>query len=217
LLLAGTVEPADAAHKAIVWSVQNAGTTGAVINGNTLSAAAAGTAVIRASIADGMAVGTAFTKNFTITVNAASTPTPTPELVQITHTRQGALQYDYPTVLPGGNNRTHFTAAVLDMLPEARLLIFGGNTWYDVSGVTLSEAVAQNRIGTPVEDYQAVLENGAVTSPAAAEIIRRINRAYPLTAEKLQPIYAAYLALSDAEQAAVATDEAVRDMLAVMG
>jgi hypothetical protein len=142
---------------------------------------------------------------------------PTPELVQITHTRQGALQYDYPTALPGGNNRAHFTAAVLDMLPESRLLIFGGNTWYDVSGVTLSEAVTQNRIGAPVGDYQAVLENGAVTSPAAADIIRRINRAYPLTEENLQPIYAVYLALSETERAAIANDEAVRDMLALMG
>ncbi|GAB6391257.1 MAG: hypothetical protein MdMp014T_0630 [Treponematales bacterium] len=41
---------------------------GATISGSTLSAAAAGTGTVRATIADGTAPGTAFTKTFTITV-----------------------------------------------------------------------------------------------------------------------------------------------------
>jgi hypothetical protein len=86
-----------------------------------------------------------------------------------------------------------------------------------VSGLTLAEAVAQNRTAAPAGDYQVVLDDGAVTSAAAADIIDRINMAYPLTAEKLAPIYAAYQGLSEAEKSAVARDEAIQDMLALMG
>ncbi|GAB6391825.1 MAG: hypothetical protein MdMp014T_1198 [Treponematales bacterium] len=72
ITLSGTVSPPDATNRTIVWSVVNAGGTGATItnNGNTytLSATTAGTVTVRATIANGTAPGTAFTKDFTITV-----------------------------------------------------------------------------------------------------------------------------------------------------
>jgi formylglycine-generating enzyme required for sulfatase activity len=72
LALTGTVAPANAANQTIVWSVKDAGTTGAAIDGNTLSTTEAGTVVVTATIANGTAAGTAYTKDFSITINAAS-------------------------------------------------------------------------------------------------------------------------------------------------
>ena len=68
LQLAADVLPTDATNSTIVWSVHNAGTTGATIDGNTLTTTAAGTVVVRATITDGTAVGENFTKDFTITI-----------------------------------------------------------------------------------------------------------------------------------------------------
>ena len=64
-----TVEPNDASKKTIVWTVQNAGTTGATISDSTLKTNAAGTVIVSASITDGLAVGTPYTTgNFNITI-----------------------------------------------------------------------------------------------------------------------------------------------------
>jgi len=69
LTLNGTVDPVDATNQDIVWNVQNAGTTGAAITGgNTFTATATGTAIVRATIEDGTAVGTDYTKDFQIKV-----------------------------------------------------------------------------------------------------------------------------------------------------
>ena len=65
--LAAEVIPNDTAKKTIDWSITNAGTTGAAYNGNNLVAASAGTAVLTATIVDGVAIGTPFVKTFSIT------------------------------------------------------------------------------------------------------------------------------------------------------
>jgi len=76
LTLTGTAAPSGATNKAIIWTVENEGDTGAVIIGNTLSATAAGNVTVTATVNDGKAAGTAFTKNFTITVGAAGEEQP---------------------------------------------------------------------------------------------------------------------------------------------
>ena len=68
--LSGTVTPADATNKSIVWSVTDSGGTGASISGSTLSASDSGTVVVTATVTDGKTAGTPYTKNFTITVNS---------------------------------------------------------------------------------------------------------------------------------------------------
>jgi hypothetical protein len=68
LTLAGTVEPSNATNQAIVWSVENPGTTGAAINGNVLTATAAGTVVVLATVVNGGGSGD-YTHNFPITVS----------------------------------------------------------------------------------------------------------------------------------------------------
>ena len=72
LTLTGTVAPANATNQTIVWTVKAAGTTGATITGNTFNATAAGTATVTATIANGATATTPFTKDFDITVSAAT-------------------------------------------------------------------------------------------------------------------------------------------------
>ena len=69
LILTGTVEPHDATNQDIVWSVLAPGNTGAAIDGNRLTAASGGTVTVRATIANGLAVGTPYTQDFYIAVN----------------------------------------------------------------------------------------------------------------------------------------------------
>jgi endo-1,4-beta-xylanase len=70
LILNGTVEPENATDKDITWSLADAGSTGALVTGNTLTASAAGTVRVTAAIENGTLDG-AYTQNFTITVRAA--------------------------------------------------------------------------------------------------------------------------------------------------
>ena len=67
LTLNGAVQPTGATNKTIAWSVKDAGGTDAVINGNVLTATAAGTVTVTATVVNG-ALGGDFTKDFTITV-----------------------------------------------------------------------------------------------------------------------------------------------------
>ena len=79
LTLSGTVTPANATNKTIVWSVFTAGSTGATITGgNILNTTAAGTVTVRATIVNGTAQGTNFTQDFQIVVSAAAPVSPVP-------------------------------------------------------------------------------------------------------------------------------------------
>ena len=73
LILIGTVEPDNATNKDIIWSVANAGTTGATITGNTLNTTGAGTLTVTAKIINGLALNEDFSKNFNITVHVSVT------------------------------------------------------------------------------------------------------------------------------------------------
>jgi hypothetical protein len=65
-----TVEPANATNKTLVWTVKDAGTTGVtgIVNGK-FTPASAGTLKLTATIANGTAPGTAYTKDFDITIS----------------------------------------------------------------------------------------------------------------------------------------------------
>jgi hypothetical protein len=67
--LTGTVIPSNATNKTIIWSVANAGSTGAnIMWDDTLYATAMGTAIITATITNGQTASSDYTKNFMITV-----------------------------------------------------------------------------------------------------------------------------------------------------
>jgi uncharacterized protein YjdB len=69
LTLTGTVAPTNATNQAIAWSVKNAGATGATISGNAFKATAAGTAIITATVVNGLTETSDYTQDFTITVS----------------------------------------------------------------------------------------------------------------------------------------------------
>ncbi|MCL1808917.1 MAG: bacterial Ig-like domain-containing protein [Clostridiales bacterium] len=75
--LNGVVHPEQASKKDIVWSVVNAGGTGASFVGNVLHTTSAGTVTVRATITNGNSLlppNLDFTKTFTITVNPPAAP-----------------------------------------------------------------------------------------------------------------------------------------------
>jgi hypothetical protein len=76
LILKGTVVPSDATKWTITWEIKDAGETGASLSNSSigetkLSATDAGTAILTATVADGISPGTDFRKDFTITVEVS--------------------------------------------------------------------------------------------------------------------------------------------------
>ena len=78
LTLNGTINPshANAFGTAITWSVQSAGSTGATISGNTLTATNSGTVTVRAAVANGLTATTPYTQDFNITIAPAQVSNP---------------------------------------------------------------------------------------------------------------------------------------------
>ena len=72
LTLTGTVVPSNATNKIIVWSIIDAGETGATLSGNVLNTTAIGTVIVKATINNGTGIGVNFTKEFIIAVNPAN-------------------------------------------------------------------------------------------------------------------------------------------------
>ena len=120
LTLSGTVTPSNATNKTITWSVKSAGTTGAIISGNTLNTTSAGTAIVTATVVNGKTTTTAYTKDFTITVSTATTykistspatlafgslttgyMQPETQTVTITNTGTGSVMLTQPTAPAG--------------------------------------------------------------------------------------------------------------------
>jgi len=84
LTLTGTVEPSNATNQTIKWSVEEKGTTGAVITGNQFFALNEGTAIITATITNGTAIGTDYKQSFFITVSTVGISTITNDELRIT-------------------------------------------------------------------------------------------------------------------------------------
>jgi hypothetical protein len=72
LTLIGTVVPENATNKTIVWSVQNTGTTGATVSGNTLNTTAGGTVSVLATITNGASASSNYMQYFNIIVSAVT-------------------------------------------------------------------------------------------------------------------------------------------------
>jgi hypothetical protein len=68
LPLNGTVFPSNATNQSIVWSIADVGTTGATLSGDTLTITDDGDVFVRATIANGRAVGTPWTDTFEIAI-----------------------------------------------------------------------------------------------------------------------------------------------------
>ena len=71
LTITGTVVPNNATNKTIVWSLKEAGETGATLSGsNVLNTVTIGKVIITATIVNGIGMGIDFIKDFVIAVNS---------------------------------------------------------------------------------------------------------------------------------------------------
>jgi hypothetical protein len=75
LTLSGTVTPIEATNRTITWSVYSAGSTGASIVSGKLRTTGAGTATVRATVANGLTASSNYTQDFTVTVSDTTAPT----------------------------------------------------------------------------------------------------------------------------------------------
>lgn len=71
--LDGTVTPSTASVKNITWSVKDAGTTGATVNGNILTTKTPGTVTLTATVTDGTLAGD-YTKDVSVSSNECASP-----------------------------------------------------------------------------------------------------------------------------------------------
>jgi endo-1,4-beta-xylanase len=143
LTLTGTVNPSNATNRTITWNVQSAGTTGATISGNTLNTTASGTAVVRATIVNGRAVGTNYTQDFNITVSSQFVP-----VTNITGVSTTAVART-PLTLAGTVAPTNATNRTITWNVQS-----AGTTGATISGNTLNTTAA----GTVV--VRATIVNG---------------------------------------------------------
>lgn len=156
LVLGGTVTPANATNQAITWSVDSAGTTGAVINGNILSTTGKGTVSVKAAVENGLTETTAFTALYDIAVRE----TPGKLLLGIIN----------PAPITGLVNGTPKTADALCLPATVTLNTNGGN----VSAKVTWDVAGSSYIPTR-EDEQTFDVSGAVTLPGDVSNINGIS------------------------------------------
>ena len=153
LTLSATTNPTNATNRNIVWSVQNAGGTGATItSGNVLNTTGAGTVTIRATITNGATATTNFTQDFTITVTAA--PPPFVAVTGITMTSTNTVQEGTPltltaTVAPNNATNQTITWSVQNA---------GG------TGATITSGNVLNTTGAGTVTVRATITNGATAT-----------------------------------------------------
>ena len=87
LKLTANVEPSNATNKAVAFNLKNAGTTAAVLNGDILSAANAGTVIITVEVANGLGQGIKYTKDIAINIKAKE-----PEIIEVTNINVSPLE-----------------------------------------------------------------------------------------------------------------------------
>ena len=177
LTLSGTVAPNNATNQTIVWSVQNAGTTGATIVGNTLNTTAAGTVTVAATIENGVAVGTSYTQNFSITVNAAPTPliasaaitVPTPIVGATPATTASACGPGFTCTVSWLPNDNPFRAGVAYTV-TVTLTADAGNAFADplvvsINGVNVTATLSSGNITAMASRTFSPLGAGSTTAP----------------------------------------------------
>ncbi|MBR0599929.1 S-layer homology domain-containing protein, partial [Sinanaerobacter chloroacetimidivorans] len=158
LTLSGAVAPAGATNQTIVWSVKDAGTTGATISGNSLYAISEDTVVITATIINGKAVGTNYSEDFTITV---SMEPPADKIL---------LSIVAPTAITGLTNGTAKTAAALGLPSTVTLVTDNGNVGANVTWDVDSCAYIRS-----LTEAQTFTVNGTVILPAGVVNTNGVN------------------------------------------
>ncbi|GHT20929.1 hypothetical protein FACS189430_00170 [Bacteroidia bacterium] len=176
LTLAANVEPATATNQTIVWTVKNAGTTGATIAGSVLTVPTAGTATVTATIAGGATATSPYTKDFDISV---ALPT-----LSLTPAEQTAIAFAADGTAAG--NAT-FTVTTNTGGYDA----VANKSWVKVTKIGNSFTVSATA-------------NTSYTAPEAATVTVTAGTATPVVLAVTQAAAAPTLALTPAEQTAIA-------------
>jgi len=158
LALTGTVRPVFASNKNIIWSVKDAGTTGADIDGNILITSAKGTVTIRATVLNGIAEGKAFTQDFVIVFLDTGIEPITGVALTIT----GPTKNSAPDTAASGSG--HYTAGLVSWSPDDNP--FKGGVIYTAS-VTLTADTGYTFNGlysATINGYDAVISDNTGTT-----------------------------------------------------
>ncbi|GGD88792.1 DUF6528 family protein [Paenibacillus nasutitermitis] len=183
LTLTGTVNPLTSTNKTVVWSVKNAGTTGATISGSILSTTTAGVVTVTATVVNGATASTNYTQDFDIMVIAAPSVTNvsvSPAMVEVQ--KGGTQNFNAIVTAQGGapesviwsvyGNHAATTAITNDgtltiasdetatPLTVTATSVFDG-TKYGTGTVTVTEtAVQQKVISVTVSPSTTSVQNG---------------------------------------------------------
>jgi formylglycine-generating enzyme required for sulfatase activity len=182
LSLTGTVMPDNATNKTSVWSVKNGGTAGASISGSILSTTGAGTVVLTATIAGGLAAGTAYTNDFSITIALFATPAQYRELTLVTPDAVNPVTITGRNVYYYDSSEYHkgvFTAGRTVILTPFRIATYETTyeLWYEVK--QWATAAARGRsvytfANAGREGYDGA-DGAAPTAEAKTEPVTYIN------------------------------------------
>ena len=182
ITLSGAVAPSNATNQDIVWSIKTAGTTGASIVETqgiaSLHTTSAGKVVITATIADGTAIGTDYTKDFNVTFSNVKSENV--DLGKIIAVYSGTITCDSEEVRYKFNG----TDATVSINGGAYTAVDAGlvSDWTDIAtvadyyfaGINVTETnTTENFLGTVVEapDCSAVISYKYVDGQAVIDVL----------------------------------------------
>jgi hypothetical protein len=175
LALSGTVVPSNATNSTITWSVVNAGTTGATISGgNTLNTTNSGTAIVLATVVNGISPTENYMQNCTIVVSKA--------VLGGTVTISGSAVFGQQ--LTAGTTGLS-SSPVISNLGTPSYQWRRGTT--NISGATNSTyTLVQADIGNVINVVVTAANcSGSVTSPNTASVSKAPNTTVPPAPTKL--------------------------------
>jgi uncharacterized protein YjdB len=186
LALTGTVSPSNATNKTIVWSVKDAGDTGASITGSTLTAAAEGTVVVTAAIANGTAQGTAYTKDFNISVSTSFVPVTSIGGIPTVASTLAASTPLHGVVSPGNATNKTIVWSIKNAGTTGAAISDGNVLTYTATGtVTVTATIANGAAqGTAyTQDFTITVSSSVVPVTNISGIPATASKFSPLTLE----------------------------------
>jgi len=165
-----TVLPYNATNTSIVWSVNNSDTTGASItDGNIFNATTAGTAIITATIIDGIAPGTPYTQDFNINVFV-----PVTNITGVPSTATATVPLTLTGTVEPGNATSQTIAWSVNNSGTTGASITGGNTFNATTAGTAiitATVVDGTAPGIPyTQDFNIIVGTVGIVEIATREI-----------------------------------------------
>jgi uncharacterized repeat protein (TIGR02543 family) len=181
LVLSGTPQPGFATNRSIVWTLQNAETGGAELNGNVLTTGAEGKVLIRADIARGGPGEMTYTQYFSIVFTRDAEA-----ITEIALTITGPVLGQVPAATAAGTGR--FTAGAVSWQPADNP--FKAGTVYTAS-VTLTAdtgCMFTERTSATVNGQAAVISGSPGTAVTVTyTFARTFDKGLDKIAVKIEP------------------------------